>query len=78
MSVFIIQTHWRRMVGRSGTGTAGAAEPDRQRLNARRLEIAHLHTRIVSLPKDHDPNSYFLAGATAADFRSCLEQAQSL
>ena len=45
---------------------------------ARRLEIARLHARIVSLPKDHDPNSYFLAGATAADFRSCLEQAQSL
>lgn len=45
---------------------------------ARRLEIAGLHARIVSLPPDHDPNSYFLAGATAADFRSCLEQAQPL
>jgi DNA primase len=45
---------------------------------ARRLEIASLHARIVSLPKDHDPNSYFLAGATAADFLACMEQAQSL
>ena len=45
---------------------------------ARRLESAGLHARIVSLPADHDPNSYFLAGATAADFRACLEQAQPL
>ena len=43
---------------------------------ARRLEVAGLHTRIVPLPHGHDPNSYFLAGATAADFRACLEQAQ--
>jgi DNA primase len=45
---------------------------------ARRLEIASLYARIVSLPPDQDPNSYFLAGATAADFRTCLEQAQPL
>ena len=45
---------------------------------ARRLEIAGLHARIVSLPPGHDPNSYFLAGATAADFQACLEQAQPL
>jgi len=45
---------------------------------ARRLEIAGLHARIVFLRPRHDPNSYFLAGATAADFRACLEQAQPL
>ncbi len=48
------------------------------RLLARRLEIAGLHARIVSLPPGHDPNSYFVAGATASDFRACLEQAQLL
>ena len=45
---------------------------------ARRLEIAGLHARIVFLRPRHDPNSYFLAGATAADFAHCLEQAQGL
>jgi hypothetical protein len=30
------------------------------------------------LPPRHDPNSYFAAGATAADFRACLEQSESL
>jgi len=45
---------------------------------ARRLKIAGLYARIVSLPADQDPNSYFLAGASAADFRACLERAQPL
>jgi DNA primase len=45
---------------------------------ARRLEIAGVCARIVSLPPDQDPNSYFLTGATAADFHTCLEQAQPL
>ena len=45
---------------------------------ARRLEIAGLHARIVFLPPGHDPNSYFLAGATASDFCVCLEQAQAV
>jgi DNA primase len=45
---------------------------------ARRLEIAGLHARIVCLPAGHDPNSYFLSGATASDFCVCLEQAQAV
>jgi DNA primase len=45
---------------------------------AQQLENARLTTRIVCLPAGHDPNSYFLAGATAADFQTCLAQAQSL
>lgn len=45
---------------------------------AQRLEGAGLIARIVRLPEGHDPNSYFAAGATAADFASCLEQAQAV
>jgi DNA primase len=47
------------------------------RLLACRLESAGLQARIVRLPPEQDPNSYFAAGATAADFLACLEQAQS-
>jgi DNA primase len=42
---------------------------------ARRLESAGVSVRIVALPPEHDPNSYFAAGATAADFAHCLEEA---
>jgi len=45
---------------------------------ARRLQCAGLTVRIVRLPTGHDPNSYFVAGATASDFRACLQHAQSL
>jgi len=48
------------------------------RLLAQRLESAGLKARIVALPPGHDPNSYFMAGATAADFVICLQQAQGL
>jgi len=48
------------------------------RLLARRLTSAGLKARIVPLPPGQDPNSYFAAGATAADFLACLEQAQLL
>ena len=40
------------------------------------LENAGIRTYIVRLPQGHDPNSYFVAGATAADFTDCLERAQ--
>ena len=33
---------------------------------------------IVHLPQGQDPNSYFVAGSTAADFTACLERAQPL
>jgi DNA primase len=43
---------------------------------AQRLQGAGIRARIVQLPHGHDPNSYFVAGATAADFTDCLERAQ--
>lgn len=42
------------------------------------LENAGVAAYIVHLPPGHDPNSYFLAGATAADFASRLQGAQRL
>jgi len=45
---------------------------------ARHLAEAGLHARVVRLPAGHDPNSYFVAGATAADFADCLERAEHL
>lgn len=42
------------------------------------LAKAGLRSRIVRLPDGHDPNSFFLSGATADDFRRCLEQAEVL
>jgi DNA primase len=44
---------------------------------AQQLESAGLTAHIVRLPAGHDPNSFFLAGATAADFQACLAEAQS-
>jgi DNA primase len=43
---------------------------------ARRLKCAGGTVRIVRLPAGHDPNSYFAAGATAADFAACLRGAE--
>ena len=40
---------------------------------ARRLAGVSVPARMVQLPAGHDPNSYFVAGATAADFADCLE-----
>jgi DNA primase len=57
---------------------ANQAGQQASRLLARRLQSAGLRARIITLPPGRDPNSYFVAGATAADFRACLEQAQSL
>lgn len=45
---------------------------------ARRLADAGMDARVVRLPAGHDPNSYFAAGATAADFYDCLYRAESL
>ncbi len=45
---------------------------------AHRLQAAGIAAPIVHLPDGHDPNSFFVAGATAADFARCLEQAQPL
>jgi DNA primase len=43
-----------------------------------RLQDAGLAAPIVQLPHGQDPNSYFVAGATAADFTDCLERAERL
>ena len=48
------------------------------RLLAQYLESNGLKARIISLPPGQDPNSYFAAGATASDFRACMEHAPSL
>ena len=45
---------------------------------ARRLAAARVPARMVHLPAGQDPNSYLVAGATAADFANCLEGAQPL
>jgi DNA primase len=43
-----------------------------------RLERTAATAFTVRLPVGHDPNSYFVSGATAADFAACLERAQPL
>jgi len=53
----------------------GAGQRAAQQL-ARRLENAGMAAHIVQLPRGQDPNSYFVAGATAADFTACLERAR--
>jgi DNA primase len=45
---------------------------------AQQLERAHLNVRVVQLPDGQDPNSYFTARGTAADFSNYLERAQPL
>jgi DNA primase len=42
------------------------------------LDQAGLKIRLVGLPAGHDPNSYFLAGASAQDFAHLLDEARSL
>jgi DNA primase len=42
------------------------------------LQRARMGAYIVQLPLGHDPNNYFVAGATAADFTTCLEHAHPL
>jgi DNA primase len=45
---------------------------------ALRLKNAGLRAHIVQLPDGHDPNSYFVAGAQAADFTARLREADRL
>jgi DNA primase len=45
---------------------------------AQHLQRAGTGAYVVRLPFGHDPNSYFVAGATTADFTICLEQAHPL
>lgn len=46
------------------------------RILAQRILYAGGRAHIVMLPRGHDPNSYFLAGASPADFLRCLDRAQ--
>jgi hypothetical protein len=43
-----------------------------------RLENSGLRAHIVQLPDGHDPNTYFVAGAQAADFTARLREADRL
>jgi DNA primase len=45
---------------------------------AQDLQRAGTGASIVQLPLGHDPNNYFVSGATPADFTTCLEQAHPL
>ena len=45
---------------------------------AQRLASAGISAHVVQLPSGYDPNSYFVAGATAADFTDCLQQEKQL
>jgi DNA primase len=45
---------------------------------AQRLVHSGVSVYLVPLPPGHDPNSYFAAGASAADFTRCLQRAHSL
>src|SRR5215472_15066513 len=42
------------------------------------LDQAGLKIHLVGLPAGHDPNSYFVAGASTEDFAHLLEEAPSL
>ena len=57
---------------------ANQAGQQASQLLAQKLHSAGLQARIVGLPAGHDPNSYFAAGATAAEFRTCLKHARAL
>ena len=45
---------------------------------AQRLQAGGIRVHIVQLPHGHDPNSYFVAGASAADFTARLQEAHQL
>jgi DNA primase len=45
---------------------------------AQTLRTTRLSVRIADLPAGHDPNSFFTAGASAAQFASCLRNAHWL
>jgi len=45
---------------------------------AQRLHAAGLSVRIVDLPSEQDPNSYFVSGALPAEFDNCLRRALPL
>jgi DNA primase len=48
------------------------------RVLAQKLREAAINVRFVDLPTGQDPNSYFLAGASTAEFQNCLRQSRWL
>lgn len=79
----LTQTQIAQLSDRPGRAVFIAFDSDHNRAGesaaralGRRLREAGLEVRIVSLPAGQDPNSFFLSGATADDFRGCLEQAE--
>lgn len=61
-----------RMVYIAFDQDANHAGQQAARALAQRLEGAGVAAPLVRLPAGHDPHSYFLSGATAADFAACL------
>jgi DNA primase len=57
---------------------SNGAGQDGARSLAQRLHSAGLKVRIVDLPDGQDPNSYFVSGASCADFDGCLRIARYL
>jgi DNA primase len=45
---------------------------------AQHLQAGSIRVHIVQLPHGHDPNSYFVGGASAADFTARLQEAHQL
>jgi DNA primase len=45
---------------------------------ASQIKNAGVRVFLVELPASHDPNSYLVSGATAADLAACLERAHQL
>ncbi|NWG12050.1 MAG: toprim domain-containing protein [Acidobacteria bacterium] len=81
----LTQTQIAQIAQRPGREVFIAFDSDRNhagqsaaRSLGRKLKQAALRVRIVSLPAKHDPNSFFLSGATAEDFRRRVEQAEVL
>jgi hypothetical protein len=59
-------------------GLEPALEKSNSHQLALRLENSGLRAHIVQLPDGHDPNTYFVAGAQAADFTARLREADRL
>jgi DNA primase len=85
IGTYLTPAQWSQLSDQPGRSVYIAFDQDENqagqqaaRLLAQRLQNAGLRARVVALPRGHDPNSYFVAGASAADFAACLETAESL
>jgi DNA primase len=81
----LTHAQWTQLCDRPSRSVYIAFDQDENRAGqqaahqlARRLDSAGVTARMLQLPLGHDPNSYFVAGATVADFTICLQQAQRL